>query len=319
MSEFETLLDFDPWASLPLPNRNDYSTLLVTTETDHDFYWVLDYNNNFGLALNLTDNLSNQLLEHIPNFDNINIIIPPDAKNILILLKNEELKKQFRLISVDIISKCKKIDPKNTTSIFETIISVLNRWKKMFKISKKSTLSKEVRMGLLGELIFLKNILAKNLNIRLAIDAWQGPKGHEQDFTCNGHLFEIKTQLSSSDKIIKIASLEQLDTVSGQIWLYHLGLSPGENENNTISLQIIISQILQEIETDQFGSDYFLSNLELLGYDHDADYKHEPFVISFESFYAIKDDFPVIKRSMLNDAIVNSTYNINVNLLMVTD
>ena len=52
-----------------------------------------------------------------------------------------------------------------------------------------------------------------------AVLAWNGPKGHEQDFSYNGSLLEVKCQLSSRDRIVNIASLEQLDGVSGQILL----------------------------------------------------------------------------------------------------
>jgi len=316
MPNINELFNYDPWSELNIPKQNAYSTKRVSNEVNHSFFWFLNHHNHYGLLLNFTDEIKNILPENIPKFDNIDIIVPPNFKTIIISVKNSELSKQFKFIAHDIISNCNKIPTNNNVAIYETIISILNKWKNFFKISKKRNLSPEMRRGLFGELFFLNNILKKATTARLSVDAWQGPKGHEQDFNHNKNLFEIKTQLSSSDKIIKIASLEQLDVISGQIWIYHIGISPTENnQENSISLEDLISDIISSLGNDNFGIDIFLSNLLEIGYDHEAEYKKDKYVISFENFYKIEDDFPVITRQMISSPIVTANYSLNVNLL----
>ena len=316
MSKINDYLNYNPWSDLKLPVNKAYQTKRVSKDIFHDFYWFIDNRKNYGILLNFTEEIKKILPAKIPKFDNIEIIIPPSSKTIIISIKNTDLIKQFKFIAHDIILSCNNLPKNNSLKIYETIISILNKWKNVFKISKKRSMTPEARRGLFGELYFLNNILKEVTSARISVDAWQGPRGHEQDFNYNKNLFEIKTQLSSSDKIIKIASLEQLDIISGQIWMYHLGISITENnQDNSISLDNLISDIINSLGNDNFGIDIFLSNLLEIGYDHEAEYKKDKYVISFESFYKIEDDFPVITRQMISSPIVTANYSLNVNLL----
>lgn len=316
MPDINELFNYDPWEDLETPRQNAYSTKRVSNENNHAFYWFLNHQNHYGLLLNLSREINNVIPNNIPRFENLDIIIPPNSKTIIISVRNAELSKQFKFIAHDIILNCYKIPVDKTLKIYETIISILNKWKNFFKISKKRKLSPEMQRGLFGELYFLNNILKEATSPRVSVDSWQGPRGHEQDFNYNKNLIEVKTQLSSSDKIIKIASLEQLDIISGNIWIYHLGISPTENiQNDSISLEDLITSLIESLGNDNFGIDIFLSNLLEIGYDHEADYKKIKYVISFESFYKVENDFPVITRNMIKTPIASANYSLNVNLL----
>ncbi|WP_369408059.1 PD-(D/E)XK motif protein, partial [Pseudomonas sp. SWRI111] len=76
-------------------------------------------------------------------------------------------------------------------------------------------LSKSERIGLIGELLFLRDVLSDRVGWNAAIKCWNGPGGHEQDFVVAGSIFEVKTQVVTADRRIRISSEDQLDAVQG--------------------------------------------------------------------------------------------------------
>ena len=78
----------------------------------------------------------------------------------------------------------------------------------------------------------LRDIFLAHTDAFSALSAWRGPSGAEQDFQFAGWLFEVKSQMATSDKLIQVSSAHQLDLVSGNIALLHqvFGISDGAAE-----------------------------------------------------------------------------------------
>ena len=73
----------------------------------------------------------------------------------------------------------------------------------------------------------------KELPFKESIQTWKGPLEGEQDFAFQDNLYEVKTQLSTSDHKIKISSLEQLNNESGKIFLSHQIITPNIEDDET--------------------------------------------------------------------------------------
>ena len=231
--------------------------------------------------------------------------ISSDKKFFLLSLRDKEAQKKFRILCHDLICESQSIESGREVKLLEIAVSTLIRWGKLFSVKKIKEPTSSQKYGLLGELSCLANFVAHKTSYRKAVESWQGPKGHEQDFSINGHLIEVKAQLSSSDKIVKISSLEQLDTISGPIWLQHVGLSPSSSlEVGGVSINSLIDKILCGLAGDNFGIDIFVSLLELQGFAIENDYGNDFYTIPFINIFDVREDFPKITRKVVGSQSV---------------
>jgi hypothetical protein len=309
-------MEKDPWELLDKPSSKvNFSSSRDTNSEYLNFWWVKDVENKIGLVANFDEEIELEI--NLPLMQNIELQVGPDNKSILIFLKNNELKIKFLIFCQDIIFSSTEKNHSDQQQILENIIYCFSRWAYLFEPAKKRKLSSNLLIGIVGELYLLKNFIASNSSFRDAVDAWYGPKGHEQDFGINGRLLEVKSQLSTSDNVVRINSLDQLDTISGAIWLCHIGLSPSQSETNeTFSINSLIEDIISGLDGDNFGIDIFLTLLDLLGYERGIKDGDSLYTIAYLSFFEIRDDFPTITRRLLGtNAIEKATYTLNINEL----
>ena len=72
-------------------------------------------------------------------------------------------------------------------------------------------------MGLIGELLFLKNILFEKYGIEKSIEGWSGQDRTRKDFSYEDKWYEAKA-ISFNKDTVAISSLEQLDSeISGEL------------------------------------------------------------------------------------------------------
>ena len=235
----------------------------------------------------------------------------PDQTNVTIFLLNDDDLRQFRVFCDDCIQEIEMRAQANAQSVLVVLNDTLARWVELLRVKKKG-LTLQKKLGIIGELLVLRDLLIKEFAPSDCIKAWNGPNGHEQDFLLNGKLIEVKCQLSSRDKIVKIASLEQLDCISGQIYLAHIGVSSAEREMaGSFSIGSIVDQIIDLLNGDNYSIDCFLGKLELIGYHHSESDYSDFYVKSYSQIYRIDDDFPCLVRGKTPPAIENCRYKLN--------
>lgn len=302
----------NPWETISTPNkRGIFNSIRVKSQSIHDFWWVVDFDGNPGLAIEFGTEI--ELPNTLPKLSFIEARISPDKRYLLLFLLDREIQTKFRVLCHDLINETKSVSGGASLQLLENLVSTLSRWQKLLDVKKIKSPSLAQKLGLLGELNCLANFIATKVGFRLAVDAWQGPKGHEQDFSINGNLIEVKAQLSSSDRIVKISSLEQLDTISGPIWLQHIGLSPATaNDVTAMSINSVINKILDGLSGDNFGIDIFVTLLEQQGFAIENDYGDELYTVPFRQTYQIREDFPKVTRQIIgSNAVVKASYSIN--------
>ena len=299
----------NPWDDMPTPSNGPFSTKLVNSGSVHEFKWVKDISNNIGFAITLNQKINRHI--NIPQLENATIGIQPDGKTLAVFLKNQELTRQFRIFCEDCADTVDRKITNNTDNVLDVLVAVFLKWKKLFDGSSEKTLSKSVEIGLIGELLIVKSMLMEGIEPRVAVMAWNGPKGHEQDFLLNGSLIEVKCQLSSNDRVVTITSLEQLDGISGQIYLVHLGISLS-NKQTTISFSLpsLTNDILERISGDNYVADTLLGKLELAGYSHDDREGFDYYIESFNYVFKVDEDFPKIIRRDVPQAIERCSYKL---------
>ena len=309
--------DYDPWAPIEQPADQYVLTRRRVEKVQKEFYWAKNSNNEIGVIVRLFDVPDSKLVQEFENsFENIQFFLLPDKLHLWICNKKHELKNQFRVLVHHVLSDLESNDGAGARPHAKSLFLLFAKWSTLLSQKPNGKLSANVKRGLLGELYFLSRVIGKSKGIEEAVKAWCGPAGHEQDFNYDSILYEVKSQLASSDKVVKISSLEQLDTISGRIILIHLGLTPIDmNGEEAISLDILIQEILLALQGNNYLIDIFEGSLACVGLSYDVDNLDELYELSFMNYYEISLDFPALKRSETPLSIAKVQYSIDMSAL----
>ena len=146
---------------------------------------------------------------------------------VLTLLESEQFD-IFRALCFDLMRSTAEISGDESAAGLSITLNRLRRWQSLLEKARDDLLTTSRIIGLVGELLVLRDLLLPRMNTFDAVQAWRGPYGDEQDFLLAGRIIEVKTQLSTSDRYLSVSSEEQLDTASGPILICHQTLDvPG--------------------------------------------------------------------------------------------
>jgi hypothetical protein len=215
---------------------------------------------------------------------------------------NENLSLFFNFCE-DIISQTEKYKGKDG---YHEIINRYSQWRKMFFGGVKVLNENEV-MGLIGELLFLKNYVFPKYGESVGLNGWSGPEPTHKDFSYDDEWFEIKTMNSSRDSI-SVSSIEQLDSISeGRLVVFALEkMSPSFSGINLNDLVIEISFKLEyEIEKD-----VFLEKLKQVDYSFNELYNNYMYNLISCDTYLVMDGFPRIKAEGLPLGVIKIHYDL---------
>ena len=178
-----------------------------------------------------------------------------------------------------------------------TALGMLKRrfitWKKLFQKTSDRDVSKEKLMGIFGELLVLKDIVAPKYGINTAIMSWGGPDMQSKDFTVNDTWYEVKTIGANSDSI-RISSLTQLaSTISGHLLVVRAEAVSPEFNGNCFSTIDIIKQILLLV-SDESVENTLISKIQSTGIDVFGKETSIKFDVKSVNSYSVSDGFPRI-------------------------
>jgi hypothetical protein len=222
--------------------------------------------------------------------------------------------RNFALMCTSLMLATEKLAPSQSKRGLFQAVEELHRWQEMLRRRADRLLSKSEQIGLIGELLFLRDVLGDRLGWSEAIKCWNGPGGHEQDFVIAGSLFEVKTQVVTADRRIRISSEDQLDPVQGRILLCNQGIAPSPSSNLAArTLNTLVSEITEAM-TEAGKAAPELLDIALLeaGYEERPDYDEESWVLVDRVYYEVSGGFPRIERSDLRPGVDLVKYSIRV-------
>ena len=212
----------------------------------------------------------------------------------------------------DMVEKTR--DVPDATLGYNAIIERFSLWKKLFVSSNNEILSEEKIMGLIGELLFLKNILFKKYGIEKAIEGWSGQDRTRKDFSYEDKWYEAKA-ISFNKDTVSISSLEQLDSeISGELAIILLEkMSPSYLG---VTLNQLFLDIFEAIP-NQFAKELFLSKIESSGYSYNIAYDSFVYTLKNIRRFIVDNTFPKLTPSSVPIGIVSAKYEIS--LLVLKD
>lgn len=220
-------------------------------------------------------------------------------------LENSDLLEYFCTFCQDLMDSVRVTS--DDEAAYQTLRSRYYSWRQLFRPDNARMTEAEI-MGLIGELLFLKDYMIPERGIDVALESWMGPEKTHKDFSDQQDWFEIKT-ISFGKESVRISSVEQLDSdLDGTLVIYELekmspsfdGIKLNQQANNIIASLQSASQ-----------REVFIDKLQLFGFDFSNEYDNLVFALRGEHKYKVDtNNFPRIHRDMLPDAIARVQYDL---------
>lgn len=244
-----------------------------------------------------------------PRLENLTAdILEMDGRSTLVLTLGEaELRDLFSVMCVDLAdASSDAAGPESAASIFMTR---LDRWADLLRRRRGGGMTLPERLGLLGELILIEDLLAKRaIPPGPLVHGWRGPRGDATDIAAHGLRFEVKAQLATAAPRLRISSLDQLDGSDDSLIVVWHRFSRADHAK---SLGMLVDSIANHLSPAHRDVLEFQRKLLLSGYDPDADYVDESFSLDRRIAYRVSEKFPKLVRRDVPDGIVEAQYDIS--------
>lgn len=235
----------------------------------------------------------------------VNQYTKPEYNTIRFSLCDEEISGLFYKFCEDLIEQSREL--KDDSEGYQVIVNRFLQWKKMFVSSRGLFLSELEIMGLIGEILFLRDHLAERIGLSAALRAWSGQELTHKDFSYQSTWVESKA-ISRGKTTVKISSLEQLDSeYQGELVIHMLEkMSPAYGG---ITLNRLVLETRDMFLTMDERDD-FLAKVALQGYEYNNYY--DDFVYEVSSFvrYRVDSNFPKLVPNGMPSAIQKVSYEI---------
>lgn len=220
-------------------------------------------------------------------------------------LESNDLLEYFCTFCQDLLDSVRVTTDDETA--YHTIKARYYSWRQLFRPDNARMTESEI-IGLIGELLFLRDYMAPERGIDVALDSWMGPEKTHKDFSDQRDWFEVKT-INFGKESVRISSIEQLDSdIDGTLVVYELEkMSPsfeGIRINQLVNSIITLLANASQRET-------FMAKLQLYGFDFS--YENDNLVFALKNMYKYKvdvRDFPRLRRSLLPNAITRVQYEL---------
>lgn len=188
----------------------------------------------------------------------------------------------------------------------------LSRWQEFLKRERSGILSNEAIKGLIGELLFLTDKVARPFSWSDAVSFWKGPEDAPQDFAVHQTAVEVKCQSGGSKPSVRVTSAEQLvpQLPKGFLAVYTISSAdPGDPE--AFTLNGLVAGIRANLQAESENTrERFEDLLFMAGYTTREEYDEQYFMRIALKCYEIADGFPRIEMASIPDGIERLSFNL---------
>ncbi|MFC4526242.1 PD-(D/E)XK motif protein [Dyella halodurans] len=191
------------------------------------------------------------------------------------------------------------------------VLRRLADWHNMLRRRREGLLTTEEIIGLVGELLFLRDEVMSRAGAADSIAAWRGAHRDEQDFAIGAWQIEVKTQLSTSDRRLLISSEAQLDTAGSRLLLCHQAVARAPAGGGTVSLNALIDGLnLAFAAAGPPVLEEFEAALEACRYVRREEYDEPEWLLTDRRLFEVRDDFPRLTPAVLPNGVHAVSYSI---------
>ena len=192
----------------------------------------------------------------------------------------------------------------------DALLERYKKWKQLLQKATASLLSTKEIKGLIGELLFL----SKGIDLygeEVAVLAWIGPDGADQDFIFTDKWVEIKTTTISANEVV-ISSLQQLDRSDcGYLDVYFMDKT-SQNDKQAYSLVSIVKEVETKLTVQRLRDKFWckLAQKGCLKYQIDR-YSEPLYRIAENRIYKVGSNFPRLSRANVPSEVTAVKYSIS--------
>lgn len=196
----------------------------------------------------------------------------------------------------------------DSASALAVSLTHIRRWK-TFLSGRRQHLSIEEIRGLFAEIVFLIELINRQMSTSAAVKSWLGPERSHQDFVFGNTAVEVKSLSGAERNSVRISSEDQLESLNDALFLRVYRLSSLANAAGARSLNEIVTAVQARLgEADAVET--FDRKLVAHGYAPFPDYDEPRFVVSDTRSYRVGEGFPRLMRSQLPPGVANVAYDI---------
>lgn len=236
---------------------------------------------------------------------------PDRVFRIAVTLERPDLKTIFGIVVADLIEAASPI--RTASPAISALFTRLAAWQAFLR-ARRSGLSREAVIGLVGELLVLRR-LAQFAGWNAAVEAWLGPTGGLHDFARRGTGIEVKTSCGVAS-LVDISSLDQLDdTGLSNLLLAHVHVAEAASG---FHLPGLVEETIRDLAAASPAAVRpFQETLLAAGYvDVDAYlYLSRTFQTLSIRFCRVDPSFPRLIRAEAPQGVIEASYRLEVRAL----
>ncbi|RWB61862.1 MAG: PD-(D/E)XK motif protein [Mesorhizobium sp.] len=277
-----------------------------------DFFRGRDFAGNY--IFSLASDTGCRDLPDPPRLNGIDVTLerrPPDGARLVLTLRGRDQFDIFRALCNHLLRATADEARGGNASGLRLVLRRLADWHDMLRRRRDDLLSASEVIGLTGELLFLRDEILPRMGAADAVATWRGAHRDEQDFAVGLWQFELKTQLSTADQRLIIASEAQLDTAGSRLLVCHQGIAAGPATATSFTLNSLVASLTTRFaDAGPSVLDAFEIALEAWGYVRRDEYDQPAWLLTDRRLFEVRDDFPRITASMLPNGVQNVSYEI---------
>jgi hypothetical protein len=306
-------METDDWIDIaPAPAPTADNVRRADTLHPLDFFRGRDFAGHYIFAL-AADRGCRDLSEP-PKLNGIEVTLErhgSDGARLVLSLQDRQHFDIFRALCDHLLRATAGLARGSNASGLRQVLRRLADWHEMLRRRRDDLLSLPERVGLAGELLFLRDVILPRLSPTASAAAWRGGHRDEQDFAVGHWQFEIKTQLSTADQRLVIASEAQLDTAGSRLLLRHQGVAAGPPAADSFTLNSLVSALAAVFaDAGASAADLFEVALEAWGYTRQDEYDQPAWVLTDRRLFEVRDGFPRITPAMLPPGVQKVSYEV---------
>jgi hypothetical protein len=279
----------------------------VDEDGDHDFYASVSLDSRRGLLL-----LSDSEAPAAPAFDAVEVVSSQRADGrwlTSIWLKTPALSRIFAELCDSLLDAARGIASEHVPTF---VISRLYEWQQLLESASRETLSPLALRALVGELIVMRHCLSSRNSLDV-VAAWMGPLHAAHYFVLADASLEVKTTARPS-AAVRINSIEQLDVPDNvNLLLVVVALAtPVADGDGAFSPQGLVMELRGALADSPQALSQFDYKMQSAGFADHVEYERLRFRILSYRVFAVKANFPRLRRVSLPLGLVAAAYDISI-------
>lgn len=294
-----------PWRDIGVPASGNFNSRRIDGAEELELFWARNSRGQYAFL-----HVSNVPLPEglqIPSLRGVSIHLEntPSQRQLQLVLERTEDHELFHALCMDLIDAAGRALAQDVVPV---IIGRLLRWQRFMGRSARTLLDESERIGLVGELLFLRDELLPRYGER-AIMFWEGPAGGDQDFCIRDTVYEVKTQTGTVIRPIRISLPEQLWPGMPNMYLVLTRLGPAGSGTAGIDLRSLVNQI-SDLLLETATLELFEERLQQAGYLPLADYDQYVYGLAGRTFFKVREGFPRLPLEAVPSGVVDVRYSI---------